>query len=204
MQALIKDWRVIKSSLLIILVALFASILMLTSAYFYYAQHSQKHLTQAHLAQEATRKVVASGAEKKLIEKHFPQYQNLIKRGFVGEERRIEWVDVLRELQHSHQLFNIAFEISQQERYTPSFISQLGSFLMHRSIMKFELELLHEGDILEVGKALAMANTTPFLLRECTITRTHHVIQLERAANMQAKCALDWLTLREPSQMKDR
>lgn len=204
MQALIKDYRIIKSALLIMLVALFASILMLTSAYFYYTHHAQKYLIQAHLAEEATQKVVASGAEKKLIENYFPQYQNLIKRGFVGEERRIEWVDVLRELQHTHQLFNIAFEISQQERYIPSFISQWGSFLMHRSIMKFELELLHEGDILEVGKALAMANTTPFLLRECTITRTHHVIQLERATNMQAKCALDWLTLREPSQMKDR
>lgn len=204
MQALIKNWQVIKSALLIMLVALFVSILILISAYFFYAHHAQKHLTQAHLAQEATRKVVASGTEKKLIENYFPQYQNLIKRGFVGEERRIKWVDVLREIQHTHKLFNITFEISQQERYTPSFISHLGSFLMHRSIMKFELALLHEGDILEVGKALAMANTTPFLLRECTITRSHHVIQLERAANMQAKCALDWLTLREPSQMKDR
>ncbi len=201
MQTLIKEWQTLKPALLVLLAVLLVGAGLVTAAYYFGAAQAEALAKQQNLEQDARRKFMSSGAEKAMIEQYLPDYQRLIQRGFVGEERRIEWVDLLRELQNTHKLFSISYAISQQEDYKPPFISQLGGFIMHRSVMKLDLDMLHEGDILNLTQSLSAANTTPFLLRECEITRINGAVSQQLVANMHAKCELDWLTLREPGKI---
>ena len=138
--------------------------------------------------------------EKGTITEFLPLYQLLINKGFVGEERRIEWVDELRAQHKNHKLFGIKFSISQQENYKPPFGPGLGNFVMHRSVMKLDLDMLHEGDILQLTESLSENNAAPFMLRDCEITRINTGTSLSNQliANLHAKCELDWLTLHEP------
>lgn len=200
MQTLFKEWQKLKPALLMLLAVLFVGCGLVASAYYFSAQQSAALAKQLTLAQDASRRFMSSGAEKAMIEEYLPQYQVLIQRGFVGEERRIEWVDLLRELHNTHKLFSISYAISQQENFKPAFSPHLGGFVMHRSVMQLELDMLHEADILNLTQSLATANTTPFLLRECEIIRTNGAISKQLVANMHARCELDWLTLREPGQ----
>jgi len=160
---------------------------------------SQQALTvqQGQLAQ-ARQKYQASGAEKETIVKYLPIYQRLISDGFIGEERRIEWIDSLRTIHQQNKLFGIKYTIGLQEDYKPLFALNVGTFTLHRSVMKLELSMLHEGDLLTMIEALDAQQTTPFIVRECEITRLTTVNTAVLTPNLLANCELDWLTIREP------
>lgn len=155
---------------------------------------------QQNQLNQARQRYQTSGTEKETIVKYLPVYQRLIQEGFIGEERRIEWVDALRNIHQQHKLFGINYSISAQEQYQPTFSLNLGAFGLYRSVMKLELSMLHEGDLLTLLDALADKQTTPFMLRECEISRVAKVNPDKLAPYFLATCELDWLTIHEPQQ----
>jgi hypothetical protein len=106
--------------------------------------------TQQNLLNQARNKLQSSGLEKETIIQYLPIYNDLLAKGFVGEERRIEWIETLRQIHVKNKLFSIDYSIGLQENYKPSFIPNMGSFILHRSTMKLDLEMLHEGDLLNL------------------------------------------------------
>ena len=64
--------------------------------------------------------------------------------------------------------------------------------------MKIELSMLHEGDLLTMIDALLARDATPFMLRECVITRLTNFARNKLAPNLLANCELDWITISEP------
>lgn len=196
-----QDWQKLRTPLLIL-----AAVIMAGSALFgtaqYYSQRQEVALqNQQNLLNAARQRYQLSGAEKNMITEYLPKYQMLISRGFVGEEQRIAWVKHLREQHKSQKLFGIKYSISPQEKYTPAFAANTGGFTLNRSVMKLELDMLHEGDLLQLAEGLSVENSTPFILRECEISRLNSGSQISNqlVANLHALCELDWLTLREPA-----
>jgi hypothetical protein len=149
---------------------------------------------------QARQKFQTSGQEKDTIVKYLPLYQQLISDGFIGEEHRIEWIDDLRTIHDQNKLFKINYSIASQEDYKPTFNLNAGTFKPKRSVMKLELAMLHEGDLLGLIEQLDARQTTPFILRDCEIVRLSRTISNSYIPNMQANCELDWITLREPEQ----
>ena len=199
-----QDWHKLQTPLLIL-----AAVIMAVSALFgvaqYYNQKQELALqNQQNLLNAARQRYQLSGAEKDLIAEYLPKYQVLISKGFVGEEQRIEWVEHLREQHKTQKLFGIKYSISPQEKYTPAFAANLGGFTLNRSVMKLELDMLHEGDLLQLTEALNSQNSAPFILRDCEINRLNSGAQLsnELVANLHVLCELDWLTLREPASVQ--
>jgi hypothetical protein len=196
-----QDWQKLKAPLLI-LAAVTLAVISLFGAAYYFNQNQELALqNQQNLLNAARQRYQLSGAEKDMIVDYLPKYQMLISKGFVGEEQRIEWVEHLRQQHKMQKLFGIKYSISPQEKYTPAFAANLGGFTMNRSVMKLELDMLHEGDLLRLTEALNAENSAPFILRDCEINRLNPGSQLSNqlTANMHALCELDWLTLREPA-----
>lgn len=154
---------------------------------------------EAELRQARSR-YLDSGAEKDAITKYLPLYRQLIEHGFIGEERRIEWIDELRNINQKYKLFGINYSIGTQENFKPQFQHNAGNFVMHRSVMEIDSALLHELDLLTILSALEEKHLTPFMVRECEITRIGTDINNKFLPNLNARCELDWLTLTEPPQ----
>jgi hypothetical protein len=168
-----------------------------------YADRYKGAVQQARQQQEsqlsqARQHYQSSGMEKETIIKYLPGYQRLIQDGFIGEERRIEWVDDLRNIHKDNRLFGINYNIATQEDYKPTFNLNTGSFTLRRSVMKLDLSMLHEGDLITLIEALKAKKTTPFILRDCEITRVPGSTADKLAPNSAASCELDWLTIHEP------
>lgn len=196
-----QDWQKLQTPLLIL-----AAVIMVLISLFGVAQYFNKNQqialqNQQNLLNAARQRYQLSGAEKNMIIEYLPKYQMLISKGFVGEEQRIEWVEHLREQHKTQKLFGIKYSISPQEKYTPAFAANMGGFTLNRSVMKLELDMLHEGDLLQLAEGLSVENSTPFILRECEISRLNAGSQISNqlVANLHALCELDWLTLREPA-----
>ncbi len=196
-----QDWRKLQNPLLILGLVLVTLAGSLWFANAYMVKKALVLQSQKDQLAQARSKYQASGLEKQTIIEDLPKYQQLINRGFIGEERRIEWVEALRKTHQQYKLFSIDYSIGQQELYKASFLPNVGSFTLHRSVMKLDFPMLHEGDILSLVDGLRSYQTTPFILRDCIMTRQNKVVSVKTLIpNVKAKCEVDWLTLREPSQ----
>lgn len=195
------DWQRLQGSLLLLTAVMLASVALFAAAYYFSQSQETALQQQQNLLNAARQRYQSSGVEKDMIAEYLPKYQHLIRKGFVGEERRIEWVEHLREQDKNLKLLGIKFSISPQEKYNPAFAANSGGFTLNRSIMRLELDMLHEGDLLLLTEMMATVNATPFILRDCEIRRLANSGQSGNPlnANLQAQCEVDWLTLREPA-----
>ena len=197
-----QDWNKLRFPIIFFGIAIITATMVVG-----YAEKRRDALHQSLAQQEsqldqARQRYQASGQEKEIISKYLPLYQQLIHDGFIGEERRLEWVDGLRTIHQQHKLFGINYNIETQQEYKPAFALNVGPFSLQRSVMKLELAMLHEGDLLTLIHELDAQQSTPFIVRECEITRTGTINTNNLVPNLKANCELDWLTIREPQVAK--
>ena len=199
-----QDWRKLRYPIIGLGAAFVFAGLLISFADQYRQENAAALSTQQNLLNQARQKYQSSGLEKETITTYLPAYNNLLANGFVGEERRIEWIETLRQIHHQHKLFSIDYSIGLQENYKTPFLANLGNFALHRSVMKLNLDMLHEGDILTLLDGL-QAQSTPFIVRECEISRPiGAIINVKNvSANLKAACEIDWLTLRDPQLTND-
>lgn len=194
-----QDWHKLRYPILALGAALVLIGLLISFADQYRQENETALQAQQNLLNQARQKYQSSGLEKETITRYLPIYNELLASGFIGEERRIEWIENLRQIHARHKLFSIDYSIGLQEIYKPSFLPDLGNFKLNRSVMKLNLDMLHEGDLLTLLDGL-QEQTTPFMVRDCEITRPiGSVINTKNiSANLKAACEIDWLTLRDP------
>ena len=194
-----QDWTKLRYPILGLGAALVLVGLLVSFANQYQQKSLKAVVLQQNLLKQARQKFQSSGFEKETIQQYLPRYNQLISNGFIGEERRIEWIENLHQIHDAHGLFSIDYSIGLQENFKPSYLPNLGNFKLQRSTMKLNLELLHEGDLLNLLDGLR-AQSTPYIVRECEITRPSGAVinNKEVAANLSAVCEIDWLTIRDP------
>jgi hypothetical protein len=198
MQISKQDFKKLRLSLGFFVLILISLSMFLYKVELQKIETAREVIKQQELLNQATQRYRDSGQEKANIIKYLPQYQALINDGAIGEERRIDWVDKLRTIHRDNKLFSIKYEIGAQENYNPNFNLNMGPFKLQRSIMKIELAMLHEGDLLTLLDALIHQQSAPFMIRTCEILRITPNIGTSLVPNMQSKCELDWMTIHDP------
>lgn len=193
-----QDWKRLQPPLLVLGVVVCVVLLLLGYTGKQKDQAMQAMQAQQNQLAQAQGRFQTSGAEKDMIIQFMPKYLDLVRQGFIGEERRIEWIDDLRTINQQYKLFGITYSIGAQENYKPPFSLVTGAFELHRSAMKIETPLLHEGDLLTIVDALATRHLAPFLLRDCVISRIGAKEKNKFVPNLHAGCEIDWLTVTEP------
>jgi hypothetical protein len=193
-----EDFRKLQLPALILLAALVLAWLIVTRSSAREQKAVETLQQQTAELEKARQQLQASGSEKDNIIKYMPLYEGLIKRGFIGEEQRVDWISDLRNINQKYKLFGVSYDIAAQEEYKPKFPVNAGRFKIHRSVMKLSFALLHESDLLTPFEALPAENNAPFMLRDCTVTRTSQALRSKFEPNLNATCELDWLTVEEP------
>ncbi|MEF8701476.1 MAG: hypothetical protein V5B32_11820 [Candidatus Accumulibacter sp. UW26] len=138
-------------------------------------------------------------AEESEIKQKSILFNTLHERGIIGEEQRLEWVELLKDIRVQRRLLDLRYELAPQRLLDSG---PPGDFAFYASTMKLELKLLHEedltrllGDLQQQAKALIRVN-------RCRVERLPPSVD-ERAgghANLVAACEIDWLTVRDVSQ----
>ncbi|MCE9633277.1 MAG: hypothetical protein K8Q92_03735 [Methylophilales bacterium] len=202
MKFSIEDLRKLQIPLITLLAALVLAYLMVSMTDSRQVKASEALQTQQAALEQARQKNQSSGTEKDNIAKYLPLYEGLIKRGFIGEEQRIDWISDIRKINQQNKLFGVIYNIDAQKDYKPAFPVNTGSFKLHRSEMKLSMAMLYENDLLTLFAALPAENNPPFMLRDCTISRTNNTLRGRFEPNLDSECEIDWLTLAEPTKAK--
>ena len=114
-----QDWRKLRDPILGLGAALVFVGLLISFADQYRQKNEIALQTQQNLLNQARQKYQSSGLEKETITQYLPIYNDLLASGFIGEERRIEWIESLRQIHAQHKLFSIDYSIGLQEQTTP-------------------------------------------------------------------------------------
>ncbi|MDR2000119.1 MAG: hypothetical protein LBP94_01105 [Zoogloeaceae bacterium] len=127
-------------------------------------------------------------------------FQQLRTRGIIGPEERLNWVEQIEKIKATRRLFEFQYEIAPQK----SLGAVTGDYEFMVSAMSLNMPLLHEDDLLGFLADLQGAVHAHLLARDCSIERSAQAqedAQEDRmAAQLQASCAIDWITVREKRQ----
>lgn len=128
------------------------------------------------------------------------RYRELVARGHIGPERRLDWMERIAEVRQARRLFEFRYEFAPQRALGELPQGKVADgFEFMASAMKLQMPLLHEDDLL--GFLDDLARTVPALLqvRECRIGRLAQGAAsiAGPAPRLTADCSIDWITLRQ-------
>jgi hypothetical protein len=131
--------------------------------------------------------------EKRDIRDFQQRYVQLRQRGLVGDERRLEWLDAIRQVQETLKLPPLSYEIEPQQTVQLAAPLDLGDFQLRGSRMRLHMELLHELDLFNFLQDLRARSY--FAVQDCSIRRLGVVEGTPGASTLGADCTLNWITL---------
>lgn len=134
--------------------------------------------------------------EESEIKEKSALFSNLQARGVIGEEQRLDWVELLKDIRDKRRLFELQYEISPQRALDAN---SNGAFTFYASAMKLQLKLLHEEDLTRLLDDLRNQAKALIQVKSCNVTRLPRNSG-ERSSNppqLQADCQIDWITVRE-------
>lgn len=182
------------------LLLLMVSVTMITLGWYSYlvAEGGRSAAVQQQRAlDEARSRFQRSGDERDLLTRYAPEYRALSGHGFIGAEQRVNWIDSLRVANEATGLFGVQYQIGAQAAYSLAELPEAG---LARSLMKIDLRLVHEGDLMRFLRALAAQRAGVFTVDECTIERIVTADPgLRVQPNLRAECDLGWITVPRPA-----
>ncbi|WP_430432966.1 hypothetical protein [Methyloversatilis sp.] len=143
---------------------------------------------------EAQRALAGARAEEAEIAAKIDRFRHLVERGAVGTERRLAWVELIRDARARHHLGAVNYEFSPQRPLDPLIAPPDADQLEAAgSTLRIRMPLLHEGQLIALLDDLAFNASAVVRVRECSVTRAAVASDAEQ---LVADCLLDWITFR--------
>jgi hypothetical protein len=165
------------------------------------AQTEQRQL-EIQQREIRTRLSRAPEEERELRDK-IALFQQLQERGIIGQEERLNWVEQIAHIKTARRLFDFQYELAPQKPLADGLLpggAVAGDYEFMSSTMNLRMPLLHENDLLGFLADLRRNVHAHLMVRDCTIDRTPQAQDRGIAAQLQAICTIDWITLREKRQ----
>jgi hypothetical protein len=166
------------------------------------------------LAEKSKRENVAANASKNQVDQRLRQvrteeqelkekaqiFQQMQNSGMAGEEKRLDWTEMLRNTQREMRLPGMTYEFGAQ---IPLDTVEGAAFAYFTSPMRLQLRLLHEQDLLNFLNRIQKEASALVLVRSCKLsplTRSNDA--RDGLAQLGAECELHWVTVRRSTGTK--
>jgi hypothetical protein len=119
-------------------------------------------------------------------------FDRLAARGVIGEEERLEWIELINEIRDRCRLPEVHYEFAPRRA-----LDGAGASGLYASAMKLRARLLHEEDLIRLLGDLRERAPALIQVKRCELSR----LPAADAGNplrglLQADCLIDWITLR--------
>ena len=148
--------------------------------------------------QEIDGKLQRVRSEENEIRQKAELFSQLQAHGVIGDESRLDWVELLRAIRDRHGLIEVHYELSPRHALDKTPTGALG---LYASTMKLSVRLLHEEDLIRLLDDLRRDARALIQVRRCDVSRLPRTDNAQRG-NLQAECVIDWITLSKTDQAK--
>lgn len=124
-------------------------------------------------------------------------FQQLQSAGVTGEEKRLDWTEMLRQIQNDMRIPGMSYEFGVQKA-----LENVNgvAYAYFASPMRLQLRLLHEEDLLNFLARVKREAKAVVLVRSCRLLLlTNSGEQRAVPAQLSAECELQWITIRRAS-----
>ena len=142
-----------------------------------------------------------SESQYHIYKEHIFSFDALKRKGVVGNDNRLQWLEVLQEVGEKYDIPAVDFTIENTVNSSP-----LGDYYSHPEIifqttlMTVNFKLLHEGDFFLLFSYLHEKSKGIFSVEACKLIR-----QIQKGAGNEysgfvGECDLQWYTLKDINQ----
>ena len=150
---------------------------------------AQENLAERQLQRNQT--IGAMMAEKKFA----AGYSELVSSGALGDERRLERIQALRDAVEMLKLPYARYTISSQRAFSASYLPAGLAAPVYASQLELQVGLGHEVDLLRLIRKLG-DDPGLFHVKHCELTRVSQTNELSASQpNLIGECSVDWLTV---------
>lgn len=143
---------------------------------------------------QAEQKLLQVRTEEQELKARTIIFQKLQNAGITGEEKRLDWMEMLTNTQREMRLPGMDYEFGAQ---IPLETVSGAGYAFFASPMRLRLHLLHEGDLLNFLTRVRNEASAMVLVRYCKLYPTSRSNQgRELTAQLDAECDLQWITLK--------
>jgi len=193
----VRHFALIRPAAITFAVTAAVTVAAVVTSYWKLYEARQQELRAQGTRDAERRRFVHVEAEKQDIRIYQPLYVELRRRGFVGTENRLEWVEAIRQIQEARHLLPLTYQIEPQQPYRLAGPVATGDYQLRGSRMQVHMDLLHEMDLINFLVDLRQRGV--FTVQECSIKRTASAANAPLAPALSADCTLNWLTLTTPA-----
>lgn len=166
-----------------------ANIILCSSAWHFYRQHADDAQSLLRQLAEVQTQQRAWIKQQALLNDYLPRYHKLVQTHHISPPQPRLWLQQLKHIQQSQHLYPLQYTISKPQPYKTGF----DGVQAVTSNMKFEMDLLHEEDLLTLLQGLQASHAGGFALRSCKLNALRGTLELQQLKpNLHAKCELDW------------
>jgi hypothetical protein len=132
-------------------------------------------------------------AEEAEIKQKATLFSNMQARGIIGEEQRLDWVELIKEIKETRKLLDSQYEFAPQQTLDRAAVA---GYSFRSSAMKLQMKLLHEGDLITFINDVRAHARAYVRVRSCSVTRVvRNATVTGDAALLNADCQLEWITI---------
>lgn len=128
------------------------------------------------------------------------EYGALLDQQIIGDDKRLDWIEALEKIRQQSPVNDFRYNIEPQQPYTPQPALDSGNFDVRYSAMKLQLDLLHEGQLIDFFAALRHHINGWYQLESCSLQRkntdSNQTLNLDASAHLSAECSGGWITLK--------
>lgn len=144
---------------------------------------------------QARERLMRIAEEEKEVKEKLEVYLRLKSLGILGVERRLEWADAMTRIRTQRELPDLRYRVERQ-RLIASVAGKPASVDFYASLMKVDLALLHEGDLLRFLSDLRESGNAYYTVRRCSLSRTGAApTGVGLAPRLRADCEIDLITI---------
>jgi type II secretory pathway pseudopilin PulG len=138
--------------------------------------------------------------EEQEIKERTQRLQQLQDAGITGEERRLDWMETLRDAHHELAIPGMNYEFGAQTSLDTSDDSMQAWF---SSPLRLQLRLLHEEDLLRLLARIQKDAKALVIVRSCKLSPLPRQPDgRDTMAQFGAECEMQWLTVRQSTGKK--
>lgn len=195
------DFPLIRKALIVLVASLLSCVALIGAGKaFLTRQQEGMTLIQAQRSEALTKRRQVEN-DKQEIHDYQAKYLQLRESGFVGEEKRLDWITHIKSIRENRKLFPITYEIAAQQIFQLDPEVAIDDLELRGSKIELQLSLLHEGDLLNFLDDLKTKGT--YTVQACRLKRIDTTAEALQAASLTAECTLYWLTLGERTGSQD-
>ncbi|MDD5181301.1 MAG: hypothetical protein PHT15_08590 [Gallionellaceae bacterium] len=196
------DFRHIKWSLLVFMLALGAGYLMIAASKNFIVQAQREQVDAKRRLDEARSRFATADEDHANRQTYALGYDSLLKRNVIGDDQRLDWIEGLDKIykrDHVLGLMDFTYVIAPQHPYTLAPPLDSGSFEPNRSGMTLQFDLLHEEQLITFFDTLRTDINGLFILDHCALERSASLPDADDngvGQQIKAQCTGGWLTLK--------